>query len=267
MAANGIAILSRGAVREIVLDRADKRNALNAPMIEAIRQAFADAAADAAINLVLVRAEGPDFCAGFDLTALDSEELPEDRMERELRDLFSFSLCIRDHPKPTVCLVHGANVAAGLLVSQACDLVVAADTAYFFNPLPKMGGVGLEVLIEPFDIGFRRAKRHLFTGDRIPAAKAAEYGMVTDLVAAPELLAFGRELADRIAAMPPHTLRYIKRSLNHAQDLGGMRAALEDHFIIHQFGHVTQESRRLLHENRTRKGLKDYFKQRDAGAP
>lgn len=265
--ASGVSVRSHGSIREVVLARPAKRNALTAGMIGKMRRAFAAAAVDDSINVVLVRAEGPHFCAGFDLTTLNSDELPEERMERELTEFFRFSLEIRDHPKPTICLVQGANVAGGLMISQACDIVVAADNAYFFNPLPRMGGVGLEVLVEPFDIGFRRAKRLLFTGDRIGAVKAAEYGMVTDVVSDSELLSYGRDLAKRIAAMPPLTLRYIKRSLNHAQDIAGMRAALEDHFTLHQFGHVTQESRRLLHEDRKGTSLNAYFKRRDAERP
>jgi len=265
MARPSVSTSTANGVSEIVLDREQKRNALTAAMIDSVREAVLVAGADSAVHVVLIRSEGPDFCAGFDLSALDPDELPEARYSRELRDLFEFSLSIRDLAKPTICLVQGANVAAGLLISQACDLVVAADTAYFHNPLPRMGGVGLEVLIEPFDIGFRRSKRHLFTGDRIPATLAAEYGMVTDLVPAAELLRFGRDLAARIATMPPLTLRYIKQSLNHAQDLGGMRSALEHHFSVHQLGHQTHESRVLLHENRRRLGLKSYFEQRDAG--
>ena len=184
-------------------------------------------------------------------------------MAREREQLFDLSVAIRDHPCPTVALVQGMNAAAGLLISQACDLVVASEDASFYDPLPRMGGVGLEVLLEPYDIGFRRAKRHLFTGERIPAARAAEYGMVTDLVPRAELEAFGRDLARRVAEMPPTTLRYLKRSLNHAEDLAGRRAALDYHFVLHQFGHQTRESRLLLHERRQGRRLREYFDERD----
>lgn len=144
-----------------------------------------------------------------------------------------------------------------------CDLVVAAQDSYFYDPLPRMGGVGLEVLVEPWDMGFRKAKRYLFAGERIPAPVALEVGMVTDLAPAGGLAAATRDLADSVAAMPPVTLALLKRSLNRAQDLMGMRDGLEHHFAVHQLGHATQESRRRLHDARAEQPLKEYFTRRD----
>jgi hypothetical protein len=65
--------------------------------------------------------------------------------------------------------------------------------------------------------------------------------------------------------MPPVTMRLLKKSLNHTQDLMGMRAALDHHFALHEFGHTTRESQRLLHEARERRPLKEYFARRDEG--
>jgi enoyl-CoA hydratase len=267
MADQFVRIIRKPPVVEIVLDRADKRNALNARMIAQIREAFVSAAGDNEVHVVVLSAAGPDFCAGFDLTTVDSDEGPQARAERERAELFEFSLGIRNHPSPTIALVQGANVAAGLLISQACDLVVASEDAYFYNPLVRMGGVGLEVLWEPYDLGFRQAKRILFTGGRLSAPEARQLGMVTDVVPREELAAAGRQLAARIAAMPPETLRLLKRSLNAAQDAAGMRAGQEQHFELHQQGHRTSESRRLLHDKRLGRDLKDYFAERDAGRP
>jgi enoyl-CoA hydratase len=250
----------------ILLDRAEKRNALDAAMLLELRQALADVAADESAHVVLLRANGPDFCAGFDLDAVDADEPPESRATRERQQLFELALALRDHAKPTIAAVHGACVAAGLMLSQMCDLVLASDDAYFYDPLPRMGGVGLEVLVEPWDIGFRRAKRYLFTGERIPAAVALELGMITDLTTRERLVEDAHALADRVAAMPPVTLALLKRSLNRAQDLMGMRDALEHHFALHQLGHATGESRALLHDARRGRSLKEYFTRRDQGA-
>jgi enoyl-CoA hydratase len=213
--------------------------------------------------VVVLRAAGPDFCAGFDLTRVHADELPEDRMVREDEELFSKALELRHHPKPTIAAVQGACVAAGILLSQVCDLVVASEDAYFYNPLVRMGGVGLEVLLEPWDIGIRRAKRYLFTGERIPAEAALRFGMVSDLAPRETLARVTRELAEKVAAMPPVTLRLLKKSLNHTQDLMGMRDSLEFHYALHEFGHTTQESKRLLHDARGDRPLREYFTRRD----
>jgi enoyl-CoA hydratase len=260
-----IAVERRDGVLTIALDRPEKRNALDAAMLEALDRAVRDAARDSEARVVVLRANGPDFCAGFDLGTVRAEELAEARFAREREELFERALRIRELPMPTIAVVQGSCIAAGLLLSQMCDLVVAAEDATFYNPLPRMGGVGLEVLMEPWDMGVRRAKRLLFTGERIPAPLALELGMVTDLSPGERLGETARELAERVAAMPPVTLALIKRSLNRTQDLMGMRDALEFHFALHQLGHATQESRALLHEARQGRPLKDYFQRRDEG--
>ncbi len=265
MSAEGIRVEVADGILSLVLDRPEKRNALTRAMLQGVARAIEKSLTDAALRAILLRAEGPAFCAGLDLGQVDAEELAEDRMEREREELFGLALDLRNHPLPSVAAVQGANVAGGILLSQACDLVVAAEDAYFYNPLPKMGGVGLEVLFEPWDVGVRRAKRLLFTAERIPAQLAFELGMVTDVAPAGRLLEVALGLAQKLAAMPPVTLRLLKRSLNQAQDLMGMRASLELHFALHQIGHQTRESRRLLHEERQQGSLKEYFERRDQG--
>ncbi len=260
-----IAVERDGALLHIVLDRPEKRNAMTREMMEAIHAALLSAGSDPEIRVVILRAAGPDFCAGFDLARLRADELPEERMAREEDELVAKALALRNFPKPTIAAVQGGCIAGGLLLSQVCDLVVASDDAYFYNPLVRMGGVGLELLLEPWDIGIRQAKRYLFTGERIPAEVALRLGMITDIVAREGLPAAAVALAGRVAALPPVTLRLLKKSLNQTQDLMGMRAALDYHFAMHEFGHTTRESQRLLHEAREGRRLKEYFTRRDEG--
>lgn len=255
-----------GTILHIVLNRPEKRNALTQEMLLALQAAFRDAEHEADMRVVVLRAEGPDFCAGFDLSRLRSEELPEERMLREEAELFNIALEIRNFPKPTIAAVQGGCIAGGLLFSQMCDLIIADENAYFYNPLVKMGGVGLELLMEPWDLGIRQAKRYLFTGERIPADVALKFGMITHVVKRETIAAATVELARKVAAMPPMTIRLLKKSINRTQDLMGMRAALDYHFAMHEFGHTTQESQQLLHEARERQSLKEYFAKRDKGA-
>lgn len=261
-----IAVERTDALLHVVLSRPDKRNALTREMILGLLDALRAVESDPAVRVVILRAAGPDFCAGFDLSRVRQEELPEERFVREDEELYARALEIRNYPKPTVAAVQGGCIAGGLLFSQVCDLVVASDDAYFYNPLVRMGGIALEALLEPWDIGIRRAKRYLFTGERIPADVALALGMVTDVVARDRLLPATVELGRKIAAMPPVTVRLVKRSLNHAQDLMGMRDALDYHFALHEFGHTTLESQQLLHEARRGRPLKEYFTRRDEGS-
>jgi enoyl-CoA hydratase len=260
-----IAVERDGAMLHVVLNRPEKRNALTRDMMLALQAAFRDAERDPDVRVVVLRAAGPDFCAGFDLSRLSADELPEERFVREEEELYAKALEIRHCPTPTIAAVQGGCIAGGLLLSQMCDLIIASDDAYFYNPLVRMGGVGLEVLMEPWDLGIRRAKRYLFTGERIPADVALRLGMITDVASREALPAETVELAKKVAAMPPMTLRLLKKSLNHTQDLMGMRAALDYHYALHEFGHTTRESQQLLHEARERRSLKEYFAKRDEG--
>jgi enoyl-CoA hydratase/carnithine racemase len=89
--------------------------------------------------------------------------------------------------------------------------------------------------------------------------------MITDLAPRQELASVAAAIAGKIAAMPPTTLRLLKRSINRTQDHMGMRASLDYHFAVHQLGHGTRESQQLLHEERERRSLKAYFAERDKG--
>jgi enoyl-CoA hydratase len=260
-----ISVERDGPVTHLVLNRPEKRNALTSDMLGGLDDALQSAARDPEQRVIVLRANGPDFCAGFDLSRLRSDELPEDRMLREEDELYNKGLALRNLPKPTIAAVQGGCIAGGLLFSQMCDLIIASDDAYFYNPLVRMGGVGLELLMEPWDLGIRQAKRYLFTGEKIPADVALRFGMINEVVARDALLAATKDLAGKIAAMPPMTVRLIKKSLNRTQDFMGMRASLDYHFALHEFGHTTRESQQLLHEARERQSLKQYFAERDKG--
>jgi enoyl-CoA hydratase len=265
MSRGGLAVEQENGVLTLTLDRHEKRNALDEKLLARLAEELDAAAHDSAVHVLVLRGSGDHFCAGFDLDTVRADEPPEQRMAREREQLFERALFLRDLPMPTIAAVQGACVAAGLLLSQMCDLVVASDDAFFYDPLPRMGGVGLELLVEPWDMGIRRAKRYLFTGDRIPARHALELGMVTDLTTRDGLAEEVRSLAARIAEMPPVTMSLIKRSLNRTQDLMGMREALEYHFALHQLGHESAESQALLHAAREGRPLKEYFRKRDEG--
>lgn len=265
MSSGGLIVERGGPVLSLVLDRPEKRNALNDDVLARLGEELDAVARDPSVHVLVLRGNGEHFCSGFDLDTVRADEQSEDRMRREREQLFDRALLLRDLPMPTVAVVQGACVAAGLLFSQMCDLVVASEDAFFYNPLPRMGGVGLELLLEPWDMGVRRAKRYLFTGERIPASVALELGMITDLSTRDRLASDAAALVDRIVAMPPLTLSLLKRSLNRTQDLMGMRDSLEHHFALHHLGHASAESRQLLHAAREGKPLKDYFEARDRG--
>src|SRR5579863_6556552 len=112
---------------------------------------------------------------------------------------------IHDFRKPTIAAVQGSCVAAGLMLACMCDLIVAADTATFQNPVLRMTGAGVELLVEPWELGIRKAKEFLWTGDKLDAQEAWRLGLVNRVVPAAELLERTRELAATVALVPPAT--------------------------------------------------------------
>ena len=137
-------------------------------------------------------------------------ETPEGKFQHEKTMYYDRCMRIHDFRKPTIAAVQGSCVAAGLMLAAMCDLIVAADDAVFSNPVLRLTGAGVELLVEPWELGIRKAKEFLFTGDTIDAQEAWRLGLVNRVVPRAELEAKTRELADRVALVPPVTAQTVK---------------------------------------------------------
>jgi enoyl-CoA hydratase len=236
-----------GAVQRICLNRPQARNAQSQQMLDALDAAFSAAADHDATRVVVLAAAGPHFSAGHDLKQAEAERAEftvEQRWAYEEERYFAYCMHIWDFPKPTVVQVQGACVAAGFMLANMCDLMVASDDAFFSDPVSHtMGAAATEVLIHPWVLGLRQAKELLFTGERLGAAEAKALGMVNRVVPRDELDSATLALAQRIAQAPPFAMKLLKRSLNRSVDVRGMREALSAHFDLHQLSHVSEEYR------------------------
>src|SRR5271165_2986281 len=214
-----------GAVATITMNRPDVANAQDSALIDEIDAAFDLADADDAVRVVILAGEGKHFSSGHDLKALVAgdeddpwvarRDTPEGKFEHEKTMYFERCLRIHDFRKPTIAAVQGSCVAAGLMLAAMCDLIVAADDAVFSNPVLRLTGAGVELLVEPWEIGIRKAKEFLLTGDTIDAQEAWRLGLVNRVVPRSELMARVRELADRVALVPPVTAQTVKDTINH----------------------------------------------------
>src|SRR5438270_4758847 len=169
--------------------------------------------------------------------------------------------------KPTIAAVQGSCVAAGLMLASMCDLIVAADDAVFSNPVLRMTGAGVELLVEPWELGMRKAKEFLLTGDTIDAQEAWRLGLVNKVVARSALSSAARELADKVALVPPITAQAVKDSINHTFDAMGKREAWRYHFMVHQFVSNTETALSALEARKQKSSMKEVFAERDKGAP
>ncbi len=232
-----------GAIATITLNRPDAANAQNSRMIDELDAAFDHAEADDAVRVVVLAAAGKHFSAGHDLKELLAGEehwsamraTPEGKLRHEQVMYFDKLVRIRDLRKPTIAAVQGTCSAAGLMLACMCDLIVAADDARFSNPVLRMSGVGVELLVEPWELGPRKAKEFLFCAQEFGAVEAERYGLVNRVVPRAELQKVAQELAEQVALVPPLTAEAVKASINHMVDLMGQRESWRYHFMLHQF--------------------------------
>jgi enoyl-CoA hydratase len=162
-------------------------------------------------------------------------DTPEGKLRHEQVMYFDRCVRIRDFRKPTIAAVQGACSAAGLMLACMCDLIVAADDARFSNPVLRMTGVGVELLVEPWELGPRKAKEFLLCAETLSAEQAERFGLVNQVVPRDELAAAARAMADKVALVPPITAQAVKGTINHMLDGQGQRESWRYHFMVHQF--------------------------------
>jgi methylglutaconyl-CoA hydratase len=210
-------------VRTLVLDRPDRRNALNAELVSALKAALAEAATDRALRVILLRGDGPDFCAGADLGSLRRIAESADPMENlaDAQSLGALLVAMRRHPLPIVAAVHGHALAGGAGLATACDLVIARDDAIFGYPEVHLGFVPAMVMaLLRRIVGEKVAFELVVRGERIGAGEAAGLGLANRVIPAAEwdagVAAYVRDLASRSAS----AVSLIKRLLYGMDGLG-----------------------------------------------
>ncbi|HWH97643.1 MAG TPA: enoyl-CoA hydratase-related protein, partial [Pseudolysinimonas sp.] len=145
----------------------------------------------------------------------------------------------RNLRKITIAQVHGTVYAAGLMLMWACDLIVAADDVVFADVVgTRLGMCGVEYFAHPWELGPRRAKELLLTGDSLSADEAYDLGMVSRVFPTGTLDANAVEFARRIARVPSVTALMIKESVNQTVDAQGFSTALGSAFTIHELNHA-----------------------------
>ncbi|WP_420639576.1 enoyl-CoA hydratase [Candidatus Poriferisocius sp.] len=258
-----------GAVATITLNRPEVANAQDTRLIDELDAAFDLAEADADVRVVVLAANGRHFSAGHDLKALVGDvepdewrllrATPEGKFHHEKTMYFDRCLRIRDFPKPTIAAVHGKCIAAGVMLACMCDLIVASDDASFQNPVLRMTGAAVEILIEPWEMPPRKAKEFLLTAQTITAADAERLGMVNRVVPRDELAATAQEMAEAVALVPPATAAVVKRSINKTLELMGQKDAWDYHFMAHHWMHNTDTALGALERRMQKSSMQDVF--------
>ena len=204
-------------IATLTLDDAARMNPLGDELTPALRDGIERVRDDRSVRALILTGSGRGFCVGADLTHYRQRLAQPDPdqtlgayvgtlMQDEANPLL---LGLRELPVPVVCAINGAAAGGGVGLALAGDIAIAARSAYFYLPfvpalglVPDMGSSW----VMPRAIGRARALGLALTGDRLPAQKAADWGLIWDCVDDGELKAEARRLALRLAAMPAHAV-------------------------------------------------------------
>jgi enoyl-CoA hydratase len=204
---NGISVERDGAVLRIRLDRPEKLNAVDTPMLDELSAHIGGAEADEAVRAVLLSGAGRGFCSGGDLTGGDTAGAAN-AANRVVRAITSL-------PKPVIAGVHGAAVGFGCALALSCDLVVAAPSAYFqlaFSRVGLMPDGGASALL-PGLIGRARTARMAMTAETVSAATAFDWGMVSYLTSDDDYQSVLADVLRSVSGGPTLALGWTKRAL------------------------------------------------------
>jgi len=219
-----VRIENDGGVRSLVLCRGDEYNTITPQFRDEFGAALDDADIDPTVRVVLIRAEGPAFCAGFGLDwstlAQATEESGPERVWDSVADMAmigSFAdtwAKLFELSKPTIAAVHGWCIAGGTDMILNADMIIAADTARFGYPPARVWGTPEAPWMWVARLGLERAKRYLLTGDEMTGTEAAEIGFVLEAVPEDSLLETATALAQRMALLPLNQLQMLKLLCN-----------------------------------------------------
>jgi enoyl-CoA hydratase len=250
--------LDDGRIVRIVLNRPEARNAQNRGLLVELNEAFLRAEADDDVRVVILGGAGPMFSSGHDMGSdvQRREFLPgpdqhptrringgtrsgaEALMLQEWHYYFDCTRRWRNLRKITIAEVHGPVYAAGLMLMWACDLIVAADNTTFADVVgARLGMCGVEYFAHPWELGPRRAKELLLTGDSMSVEEAHAIGMVSKIFPTDELADRTFDFAHRIADRPTMTALLIKEAVNQSVDNMGFYNALNACFTLHELNH------------------------------
>ena len=243
----------------ITMNRPNFNNAQNGQMTYALDDAFVRATNDDAVKCIVLAGNGKHFSAGhdigtpgrdlhheFDKRLLIAPHTNKPAAEllytREQEQYLGMCRRWRDVPKPTIAMVQGACIAGGLMLAWVCDLIVASDDAFFQDPVvPLMGIPGVEYFAHAYELPPRIAKEFLLLGERMPAARAEQFGMVNKVVPREQLKEATAVWANKLAAGSRLGNWLTKQAVNHVEELRGKRSAMDAVFHMHHFAHAQND--------------------------
>jgi enoyl-CoA hydratase len=217
-----------GRIGIVTINRPDKLNAISLELKHALVERLRAADADPGTSVVVLRAEGRSFSAGYDISPNPARAARRGNAlawHESLTDDIRLEMTPWDMNKPVIASVQGHCLGGGCELMMLCDLAIAADDAVFGEPEIRFSNVG-PALVMPFAIGLRRARELLYLGDPIDAQTALAYGMVNRVVPRAQLQAATLKLARRMALISPESLMATKLATRRGAEAAGFRNAI-----------------------------------------
>ncbi len=240
-------------VGQVILNRPDRRNAINQKMMQELTQVIDDIAQDDEVRAVILTGEGRAFCAGADIDLMPggAEEQGLGKLSvEELRRSFVFRSAqkiitgLQKMEKPTIAMVNGPCVGAGFDLALACDMRIGSEDARFMCGFVKIGlfpGFGATWLY-PRIMGMGKALELLFTGDTVNAEEALRIGILNKIVTREELRGTTMDIVRKIAAGPPIAVRLMKAQVYKGLDMD-LESALGEAAICESITLASQDHR------------------------
>jgi len=212
-------LFRRGGAAKIELNRPERVNAWNDQFSADMLAALQAVTEDADVRAILITGAGRGFSSGADLKASLADTAADGRPDvygRLTKRYHPLIVGVREVPKPVVAAVHGAAAGIGASLAFACDLIVAAESAYFLLAFVNIGLVpdGGSSLLVPTRVGFTRAAEMSLLGERVGAGQALDWGLINRVWPDEEFPARADELVMRLAAGPTRSYAGAKRQLN-----------------------------------------------------
>lgn len=254
-------------VLSVVFTRASAYNTITPELRTELGAALDAADADDDVRVVVLRAEGKAFCAGYGLDwATDAQAVEKtwdsvQDMRRFIGPYVDTFLRLWNMPKPTIAAVHGWCVGGGTDMVLCCDLIVAGEDASFGYPPSRVYGVPTTGMWA-HRIGWQQAKRYLFTGDEITAPVAAGIGLVLETVPNDRLEEHVTALARRIARVPLSQLVMLKLLLNQNLENMGFRSTVALGTLLDGVARHTPEGLAFVERSREA-GWREAVRERD----
>jgi 2-(1,2-epoxy-1,2-dihydrophenyl)acetyl-CoA isomerase len=212
-------------VLTLTLNRPEARNALSLSMLDALAAAIDSGLDSTDVRVIVLTGVGSAFCAGGDVATFARGQSifgpmdePEQRITRQIQSQRATVVRLWESPKPTIALLNGPVVGAGLGLALACDLRFAAESAFLrtgFTRVGLAGDFGCTWLLTRL-VGAAKAKELLFLPHTLPAGSARHMGLVNDVFADEQLMEQGTTIARQLADGPQQAFEAVKSNVTNA---------------------------------------------------